>query len=70
MKKTLIAPGMILLSKFQSFSFMLPALYDHDAHDKCVIWMNVTTSELTKTFIAKKIKLYVEDYGDEFYGFI
>lgn len=70
MKKTPIVPGMILLSKFQSFSFMLLALYDHDAHDKCVIWMNVATSELTKTFIAKKTKLHVEDYDHEFCGFI
>lgn len=70
MKKTPIVPGMILLSKNQSFSFMLLALYDHDAHDKCVLWMNIATSEITKSFIAKKIKLYVEDYDHEFCGFI
>lgn len=70
MKKTLIAPGMILLSKNQTFSFMLLAMYDHDAHDKCVIWMNVATTEITKCFIEKKIELYMEDYGDEFCGFI
>jgi hypothetical protein len=70
MKKTPVVPGMILLSKFHSFSFILLALYDHDAQHKCVIWMNVATLELTKTFIAKKTKLYVEDYDLEYCGFI
>lgn len=68
-KKTPIRPGTFLLSKNFS-SFMLIAIYEHDANENCIIWMNVATSELTKTFIAKKTKLYVEDYDHEFCVFI
>ena len=70
MKKTPTVPGTILLPKSQPLPYTLLAMYDHDAHDKCVIRMNVTTSELTKTSTAKKIKLHVEDYDHEFCGFI
>lgn len=68
MKKTPIVPGMILLSKYQSF--MLLASYVDDADDTTVVWMNVQTSKIITYSIGKKTELYLEDYDHEFCGFI